>query len=134
MRRWGSASRALRLPRPDACAGRTASTPVPSRSRAFHGPAASVVRGDAAWLAGLPVERADPDTLDEDSPALTEPSADRWWCRRPRASSGLPSDVASSDYMLGAVAPDQFELDDLLARIGAGSRWFEVEVTVLCAD
>jgi hypothetical protein len=113
-----------------ACAGSDGPQDPPSptgRSTTAVDPAAT-----DAWLAALRIER-DPDALDEDTQALTEPLGRSLVVSPASCFEGLPSDVASSTYVLGAVAPTRDELDGLLAGIDR-EPLFEVEVRVRCSD
>ena len=109
-----------------ACAGE------PERTGAASFATATDPSPATTWLAGLRVER-DPDSLDEDTQALTDVLGGALVVSPASCLRGLPDDVGSFTYVLGAVAPTQAELDDLIARTGR-EPLFEVEVEVLCTD
>jgi hypothetical protein len=110
-----------------ACAG--ASEPVVS-------PASSLTASDpppvTSWFAGLRVER-DPDALDEETQALAAVLGGSLVVSPASCFRGLPDEVGSSTYVLGAVAPTRTELDGLVTRSTLDAL-FEVEVEVLCTD
>jgi hypothetical protein len=100
-------------------------------------PAASPVTASSApatatWLAALRVAR-DPDALDADTQALTDVLGGSLVVSPASCLRGLPSDVDASSYVLGVVAGDRTELDELVARTDRDPV-FRVEVEVLCSD
>ena len=110
-----------------ACAG--------ERTPASPSVAASSLTASSAshtWLAVLRVER-DPDALDADTTALTDVLGTSLVVSPASCLRGLPSDVDTQSYVLGVIATDRAELDDLVARTDLDPV-ASVEVEVLCSD
>ncbi len=103
-----------------------------------HAPPGSPPSGSTAtsspgsWLAALRVER-DPDALDADTSELSDVLGGSLVVSPVSCFRGLPPDVDPSAYVLGVVAPDRAELDDLV-RLTHREPLFEAEVDVLCTD
>jgi hypothetical protein len=108
-----------------ACAGESA------RVTASSAPASSAP-ATGTWLAVLRVER-DPDALDADTKALTDVLGSSLVVSPASCFRGLPSDVDGSSYVLGVIASDRAELDELVGRTDRDPV-FRVEVEVLCTD
>ena len=107
-----------------ACAGE--STPAASPVTASSASASST------WLAVLRVER-DPDALDADTQALTDVLGGSLVVSPASCLRGLPHSVDTSSYVLGVVAPDRAQLDDLVGPTDLDPV-LRVEVEVLCTD
>jgi hypothetical protein len=107
-----------------ACAG--------ERSPAVSSVTAASASATTTWLAVLRVER-DPDALDADTQALTDVLGGSLVVSPASCLRGLPHGVDPSSYVLGVVAPDRVELDDLVARTEYDPV-VRVEVEVLCTD
>ena len=108
-----------------ACAGES-STLGSSSVTASSAPAATT------WLAALRVAR-EPDALDADTQALTDVLGGSLVVSPASCLRGLPPGIDPSTYVLGVVAPDRTELDELVARTDRDPV-FRVEVEVLCTD
>ncbi len=107
-----------------ACAG--------ERTPAASSVTASRASATSTWLAVLRVER-DPDALDADTQALTDVLGGSLVVSPASCLRGLPHGVDASSYVLGVVAADRAELDDLVARTDRDPV-VRVEVEVLCTD
>jgi hypothetical protein len=94
--------------------------------------ASSPTTATTTWLAALRVAR-DPDALDADTQALTDVLGGSLVVSPASCLRGLPPDVDASSYILGVVAPDRTELDELVGRTDRDPV-FRVEVEVLCSD
>ena len=100
-------------------------------------PAASSVTASSAsatttWLAVLRVER-DPDALDAETQALADVLGGSLVVSPASCLRGLAPEVDPSSYVLGVVAPDRAELEELVARTDRDPV-VRVEVEVLCTD
>ena len=107
-----------------ACAG--------ERTPAASPVTASSVSATTTWLAVLRVER-DPDALDADTQALTDVLGGSLVVSPASCLRGLPQSVDASSYVLGVVAADRAELDELVARTDRDPV-VRVQVEVLCTD
>jgi hypothetical protein len=92
----------------------------------------SSVSAASTWLAVLRVER-DPDALDADTQALTDVLGGSLVVSPASCLRGLPPDIDASSYVLGVVAPDRTELDELVGRTDRDPV-FRAEVEVVCTD
>ena len=108
-----------------ACAGERI-TPASSRVTA------SSASASTTWLAALRVAR-EPDALDADTQALTDVLGGSLVVSPASCLRGLPPGIDPSSYVLGVVASDRTELDELVARTDRDPV-FRVEVEVLCTD
>ena len=116
--------------------GQAACSEEPGASSSPASRAASASASDAppagSWLAGLRVER-DPDALDEDTQTLMGVLGGSLVVSPASCFDGLPDTVGPSTYVLGAVAPTQARLDELIAQANL-EPMFRVEVEILCTD
>jgi hypothetical protein len=95
-------------------------------------PAPSGSATSRSWLAALRVAR-DPDALDAETAELRDVLGGSLVVSPVSCLAGLPPEVDGSDYVLGVVAPDRAELDDVVGRLDR-EPLFEAEVAVLCTD
>lgn len=118
-------SAALGACAPEVASVRSSGSPAPSVSTTTGG-------SPGTWLAGLRVER-DPGALDDDTSELRDVLGGSLVVSPTSCFRGLPPDVDASAYVLGVVARDRIELDDLVGRTHR-EPLFEAEVDVLCTD
>jgi hypothetical protein len=105
-------------------------SPAPTGSATSPPPSGSAT--SRTWLAALRVA-PDPDALDAETAELRDVLGGSLVVSPASCLAGLPPEVDDSDYVLGVVASDRAELDDVVGSLDR-EPLFEAEVAVLCTD